>query len=483
MFGKRKPLEGVGETTRSYRRNPVKVTEVFTPSVPASRGFVGRKTEMEDLRNGGLLVPGAQIVVWGESGAGKSSLINKALSDEGLIAVKTACTPDSTYEQVLAAAFAGTGAFYVAETTQQAEVNFSFGSTVGSELIGAKITTTAGANEGESVKQEPITKPQLNPQKLVAELGMRGYSWVIEDFHKMEETERSKIAHALKVFSDEGGKYESTRIIVLGVSESVDELLAAATNITHRLIDIHVAPLNHEELGKILEVGEVLLNLDFSNIRTRLLNTAVGTAGIAHALALACCSQRNVRQTSEEVIVFNEKDFQDAAGSYVRTRSGGLKSRFASALKVHRTRVYKNTEIILRALTQLPERGGTVGEILEVIRREYPNYPSSNAAKYLLELQDEKRGALIRKTSAGIYRFDEPLQHAYAKAYFEKDLGDGERPLPTVASTDWQTALEGIPRLSWHSIRSEIEGNQGFMIVNDPAEDWECRGDGTVPKV
>ena len=473
MFGNRKPSNDPSQAKRQYLWSPVEVTEVFTPSIPASRGFVGRETEMEDLRNGGLRVPGAQVVVWGESGAGKSSLINKALSDEDMIAVKTACTPDSTYEQVLAAAFEGTGAFYVAETTQHAEAKASMDFTFGSELIGAKNKLTADASTGGSLKQEPITKPQLSAQKLVFELGARGYSWVIEDFHKMEKSERSKIAHALKVFSDEGGKYKKTRVIVIGVSESVDELLADATNIANRLVDIHVAPLNHEELGKILEVGEHLLNLGFSNIRTRLLNTAVGTAGIAHALALACCNRRNVTHTSREQIIFTEQDFQSAAESYVRTRSGGLKARFASALKVHRKRVYKNTELILRALTQLPERGGTVGEILDVIRREYPDYPSSNATKYLLELQEENRGALIRKTSTGIYRFDEPLQHAYAKAYFDNYLGQGEKTSTMLPPTDWQSVLERTARLNWPSIRNDIEIDHGAIFFNDSDEEWE----------
>lgn len=88
-----------GARTGRSANKGVRVAEVFTPSVPAGRGFVGREVEMKDLRTKGLRGPGTQIVVWGESGAGKSSLINKALLDEGLTAVKTSCTPDSTYSE------------------------------------------------------------------------------------------------------------------------------------------------------------------------------------------------------------------------------------------------------------------------------------------------------------------------------------------------------------------------------------------------
>jgi len=451
------------------QKKPVDVTEVFTPSVPAGRGFVGRETEVDDLRKAGLRVPGAQIVVWGESGAGKSSLVNKALIDEGLIAVKTACTPGTTYEELLAAAFAGTGAFYVTETTEHAEGSLSVSASAGSDLIGAKATLEGEASAGSGTTRQPIAKPQLSPQRLVAELGSRNYSWVIEDFHKLEESERVKVAHALKVFADDGAKYPKTRVIVLGVSESVDELVIETTNVASRLVDIQVPPLGHDELGRILGVGEELLNLDFSEIQTRLLDTAVGTASITHALALACCNEREVAQASDEVVAFTEPDFQKAMQSYVRTRSGRMKARFRSAMKVHRKRIYDNTELILRALAELPESGGTVGEILTIIRRGKPGYPSSNATVYLRELQQEQRGSLVRKTAAGVYRFDEPLHHAYAKAFF--DAQESQPPgKPGVGAGTWDSAV-GTLAVSWDALRAELAAEREAMSDEDDIPD------------
>ncbi|MGN7967440.1 hypothetical protein ACTJKK_15290 [Microbacterium sp. 22179] len=445
-------------------------TDVFTPSVPASRGFVGRKTEMKDLTNMGLRVPGTQIVVWGESGAGKSSLVNKVLVDEGHTAVKTACTPDSTYEQILAGAFSGTGAFFVTESSEHTDETLAISGTVGSELIGAKVASNISLSTIQGNKREPIARPQLTPQRLVAELGAREYSWVIEDFHKVNPSERSRIAHALKVFSDEGSKYPKTRVIVLGVSESVDELVQDAINVGKRLIDVPVPPLSHDDLGKILDTGERLLNLDFSEVRARLLDTAVGTASITHALALACCSERAVEHASSERVSFTVEDFTEASQSYVRTRSSTVKSRFRSALKVHRKRVYDNTEIILRALTELPESGGTVGEILAVIRRDHKGYPSGNATKYLRELQEEQRGALIRKTSAGVFRFDEPLHHAYAKSFF------GPLPGATMPKdknrSEWDSAVQMLLIARWNDIRDDFSPAE-FMTDEEPPEDWQ----------
>jgi hypothetical protein len=457
-------------------RAPLKVTEVFTPSVPAELGFVGRALEMKDLRKKGLNVPGTQVVVWGESGAGKSSLVNRVLEDAGRTAVKTACTPDSTYEAILAAAFAGTGAFYVAESTDKTEMTASVSSTVGSDLIGAKVSGTMSAGESGEVTRVPITVPQLSPQRLLLELGARDLSWVIEDFHKVEKPVRESIAHALKVFSDDGGKYPKTTVIVLGVSESLEELVAEPTNVGKRLIDVQVPPLAASELGKILDIGERLLNLDFSTVRARL-------------LALACCDERDVEESSPDVVRFTENDFENAVAGYARTRSSTLQGRFRKALLVHRQRQWANTEIILRALAQLPEDGGGVGEIMGVIRRDHPTYPASNLTQYLRELQTDSRGALVRKTSSNKYRFDEPLQHAYAKSIFGLTLAtqvEDKSAQPVPRFTAWELVInKQIGILSGAEFRAAIDAEIATLSEERGsrfnAEEWTLPGHDAAP--
>ena len=442
---------------------PVRANEVFTPSVPAARGFVGRQVEMVDIRKKGLNVPGTQIVVWGESGAGKSSLVNKALVDAGKTAVKVSCTPDSTYTEILEAAFSGTGAFFVSEKTEQFNEELGFASTVGSDLIGAKLDARIQVETGSGQQKTPIARPQMSPQRLVAELGSRNLSWVIEDFHKVPKPERDKLSHALKIFSDEGTKYPDTRIIILGVSDSIDELVRDSTNVGRRLIDIPVPPLDENELGKILDIGEELLNLSFSKIRSRLISTSVGTVTVTHALALSCCDERDVDAYSSERIDFTEDDFDAAVSSYARTRSSILRSRFRKALTVHRKRVYDNPQVILRALTELPESGGTVGEILAKVRNYYPQYPSGNATTYLKALQSEERGSLVRRTASGEYRFDEPLQHAFAKTLF-----DMTSPAEARDESDWVQVVSGSEG-QLKALRADLEAETS--LLSDASEE------------
>ena len=453
----------------------VKANEVFTPSIPAERGFVGRQVEMKDLRQKGLNVPGTQVIIWGESGAGKSSLVKKVLEDTGRTAVKTACTPDTTYESILEAAFSGTGAFYISEKTEHNDVSLGVKGSVGSELIGAKIESNAELDTGTGTTRQPISKPQLNPQTLLRELGTRKLSWVIEDFHKVSKETRESIAHALKVFSDDGGRYPSTTVIVLGVSESVDELVAPHVNVGKRLIDIEVPPLHPSELGNILNTGERLLNVDFSDVRERLLNTSVGVASVTHALALNCCDECELTEASDETIRFSEVHFDGAVDAYARTRSGDLKSRFRQALMVHRQRKFANTEIILRVLTQLPAEGGTVGEIFKEIRAEHASYPQANLTNYLRDLQGEARGSLVRKTNSNRYRFDEPLQLAYAKALFGL-TGPAADSAGPVSSDVWTIAIKGLVNTTsftrlWEDVFSARTSHDNSDEPDDEGED------------
>lgn len=420
---------------------PTQVVDVFTPSVPAARGFVGRSVEISDLKKSGLKVPGTQIAVWGESGAGKSSLVNKVLEDIGRTAVQTSCTPKMTYQDILESAFEGTGAFYIAEKTRHLDTSLGIASTMGSELIGAKVKAEATLTTGEGATQQPIARPQLSPQRLLAELGKRELSWVIEDFHKIEKTGRDAIAHALKVFSDNGKKYPKTTVIVLGVSSSLSELVASDTNNEYRLIDIEVRPLGPSHLGEIISRGEDLLNVDFSTIRDKLLDNAVGTASIAHALALACCNERDLEETAETTVTFTDEDFKEAQSSYTRTHQNTVLARFEKALLTKRKRKFDNTEIILRAIADMPEEGASRADLFAYIDARYPGYPPANLTNYLKDLQHEDRGALIRRTAGNLFRFDEPLQHAWAKAYFQKKDQAANESSSTATGPDGPTTV------------------------------------------
>lgn len=80
------------------------VTEVFTPTTPAKVTFVEREIVNEKLVNA-LNTPGKQIVVYGHSGNGKSTLLVNKLHQTYNGHITTRCMKGTTVNELMLNAF------------------------------------------------------------------------------------------------------------------------------------------------------------------------------------------------------------------------------------------------------------------------------------------------------------------------------------------------------------------------------------------
>ncbi len=388
--------------------------DVFTPSQPARLAFVRRPDQESDLRSA-LGAPGTQALIYGESGAGKSSMALRVLGDIGRKYVVTRCEAASTYAGILASAFAQTNATRLDRASSAQRDSFRGGGRIGG---GESIPVQAGFEAGRETESArdyvPVAPTAITAESLAVHLGSNEIVWLIEDFHKVSDSVRISLADALKIFSDESLDHPKTTVIILGAADSAADVLATPSNMRGRLATISLPPLADEQLGKILDQGGALLNVDFSGVREQIIRHSVGVASVTHALAYECCRAAGVMATQSEPTIVDHDHLTGAKSAYVRTRAADMKVDFDRALTVERTRRYHNYAIILKALAALPESGGTHAEILSVIRREHRDYPSSNLTLYLRKLQTDARGNLVRRTAQGTFRYDKPLQHAYA---------------------------------------------------------------------
>lgn len=237
----------------------------------------------------------------------------------------------------------------------------------------------------------------------------------------------------MKVFSDASRLYPKLCIIVLGASETAAEILQTPSNMSGRLVSIQLPPLTDDELGAILDKGKELLNVNFDAVRDQIIRHSVGVASVTHALAFECCRALSIAETSRTSLYVTGSALEVAKANYARTRTPDMKANFDVALRVDRMRKWNNYAVILHALAQLPESGGSHAEILSKIQQQYPDYPSSNLTVYLRALQRDDRAALVRRTSQNTFRFDRPLQHAYAMVRFNVE--------PTHESAFWAQEL------------------------------------------
>lgn len=418
---------------------------------------------------------GTQILVWGESGAGKSSLVEAVLKSRGQKRVRTRCEASTTYEQLLSSAFEKIEARGLTGSTNQDTQSIGGGTQIGGgPWAPASINANANLEHARTDNYAPVVGAQLTSEALAQRMGALDVVWLLEDFHKLSSDVRARVADTLKVFSDEAVDYPKLRIIMLGVAETAAQILQTPSNMRGRLADVPIPPLSDEQLGQVLNKGLELLKVDFMPVRDRIIRHSVGVATITHSLAKECCVALGVRETNREVIAVTDEAFTAAKAAYVRTRGGDMKELFDVAVHQPTTRRYQNYAIILEALASLPERGASHAQILARIHQKHPHYPAGNLTTYLRSLQSEERKSLVRKTSEGLFRFDAPLQHAYAMLRWGIDANS--------TSDSWAGNLAVSPAEREVSIRLAAEELDVPEELDGIPNDVSPQADGPSPR-
>lgn len=122
----------------------------------------------------------------------------------------------------------------------------------------------AQSDSEEQRKQQQILPPQSTPQMLARLLGGAECCWVLEDFHKMESTEKVKLAQIMKVFMDMADAYRNLKIIAIGAVGSARQAVEADAEMKNRVSEIFVPLMSDEEIGQIIQKGQDLLNFSMN---------------------------------------------------------------------------------------------------------------------------------------------------------------------------------------------------------------------------
>ncbi|UVS81700.1 ATP-binding protein [Actinokineospora sp. UTMC 2448] len=389
------------------------VYDVFTPTSPAKANFVARDAELENRLVDCLRTPGKQVIVYGETGSGKSSLLEHKLAQLYPQHVTTRCTAGSTFDSIMLDAFDQMDSWYVesySKTTPDSRKG-KIEATLG--FVKAGLEGMGGQSQTNSKRLLP---PQLTVQRLGEIMGEMGFCWLLEDFHKVPAAEKLHISQMFKVFSDLSSSYRSLKVIAVGATDTAREVVEYDREMKNRVAEVLVPLMRDDELRAILSHGGNLLNVSFDMISTDIVRFSAGLPSVCHNFALSSCVSRGVYDLQSSTIAMNQNDCDKAIKRYVEESSDTLKASFEKALKRHRTRKFDNCRLILVALSELEPEGATHAEILGVIRQSHPDYPASNLANYLHALTTEARGSIIRKSAAGTYRFSEPIFRSYAQA-------------------------------------------------------------------
>ena len=151
---------------------------MFTPTTPAKLTFVERDTINEQLVSA-LNTPGKQIVVYGHSGCGKTTLLARKLEQVYENNITTRFTNTTTFEELLINGFEHLERFYVAEKSANERRKFSAG--LEAQFLRIKSELGKERESSETTKATRLVPPQLTPQTLAKLSGEVRACWVLED--------------------------------------------------------------------------------------------------------------------------------------------------------------------------------------------------------------------------------------------------------------------------------------------------------------
>lgn len=392
-----------------YKYSIHELNAVFTPTSSAEISYIARP-DIEKKLSKALDIPGKQIVIYGHSGSGKTTVLNHIIKEKKIQKIVSSCTTNSTIDSIILDAFDELNQYFTDSKSSSEKETISAGLTT--EYLGIKSSINSSVESSTGEIQKRMLPPQLTIQRLSHFISSANAIWIIEDFHKVAPSEKTKISQMMKLFMDKSSQYKYSKIIVLGAAENGSEVCEYDAELNNRVSEIEVPLLMPEQIQEIATKGCTALNISISeNVIKQIANYSNCLATIAHQLLYNLCYNREIFKTQKKTIFIPDSELQKAINDFSSEKQDTYKKLYLKITE-HRERTYNNIEIILSALSKLPNDNVTQNIILEEIRKIHLTYPQGNLSTYLSKLCSPSFDEVLRNNSGRI-SFSDPFFKAY----------------------------------------------------------------------
>ena len=218
-------------------------SDAFTPTrpKPGRRQLVGREHELQRILQA-LVDEKAHVVLYSERGRGKTSLSNlaiEALRRTGATVARHTCEAGSDFDSVIRG--------------------------LARDLPYSLLIAPASGGSGEGCEAALPAGP-LRPRDVVAlpgHLSCRNLVFVVDEFDRIEDPDtRTRLADTIKQVSDRG---LGLSFMIVGVSESLDQILGQHPSIQRNVVAIHLPLLTDSDIASMLAKGGRESGLAFSS--------------------------------------------------------------------------------------------------------------------------------------------------------------------------------------------------------------------------
>ena len=251
----------------------------FRPFAPITlpEFFAGRAEYIRRLDNA-ISAPGLHVALFGERGVGKTSLARLLYffvrRDEELTHF-VRCESNSTFDSIFADVLGSAG---VEAVLNGVEAEGEKHGTVGIASLGLG----AARRLRRSYKRIAVG-PQISTRLLVEQLAERDGLVIIDEYDRVkDEATHTRMAELVKHFSDVAAK---TKIIIVGVAETVSQLLGKHESLGRALAQISLERMTDVELGDIIERGANYVGVTFkADVRRKIVRLADGFPYFVHLI-------------------------------------------------------------------------------------------------------------------------------------------------------------------------------------------------------
>ncbi|WP_273776784.1 hypothetical protein [Acinetobacter sp. GSS19] len=260
------------------------------------------------------ITDGNEIVVYGSSKQGKTSLILNNLERDQY--VKVECSPQTNRIDIYKSILRQMEITFV-ESSTTTDSKESGGKINGSGGIRIPFIADAKAGGELSDKQSSTTAIKenfigydLNLAQDVSEI-LRKFKinkfLVLENFHYLTLEVQEQLSYDLRVFQDEGIIF-----IILGIWREVNRLSQFNGDLVDRITEIAVEPWKKQDFERVIQKGEELLNVDFSQVKDELINSCFDSVGVVQEVCKNCCIDAGVLETSNTKVIITPKNLEEA---------------------------------------------------------------------------------------------------------------------------------------------------------------------------
>ena len=404
-------------------KNTYNLEEIFTPSQPAKHTFVER-TSVKKRLDRAFRTPGKQIIIYGYSGAGKTTLLKNKLESDNRSFITTSCIKGMTISDIVIDAFNQLEIYY---STGKEEIESNkIGGNLSASYLGIKASLGAETKgDSKTTKKRAVELP-ITPQTLAKFIGESQNCWVIEDFHKIETSNKAQMAQIMKVFMDASVNYPKLKIIALGAVNSAREVVQFDPEMKNRITELEVPLMNEDSLREILSTGEKLLNVIIpTKTSDRIISYSSGLPAVTHQLGLLLCEVNNIYKTHDSTKAFEipQSTFETAIDEYLEENSDSLKAIYEYATRIIHKRKDENPSDILQAILTLNSESISLNDIKEVIQLKNKSYKGTNLKKYVDELTTPFRSEILRYNKNSMtYYFNNPFIKAYCQCFLRNNV-------------------------------------------------------------